>query len=145
MNMLVYLVTLSLLAWAGYHVLPSGPLEMMGVHVLLFLLGMGFGVFAAVASHDRPRLRSFLRMIMLPLYLATGIIFPIHLAPPDLLDLLLYNPLLHLVELSRHAFMSDYQVVRGVNLVYPTLFTLVLCALAMLMYRANRLRLVTSV
>lgn len=145
MNLLVYGFTLGLLGWLGFQVLPAGPLEMMAVHVVMFALGTGFGMFSAVVSHERPRLRSFIRIAMLPLYVASGILFPIHLAPPDMLDWLALNPLLHLVELSRHAFIAEYVPLERVSLLYPALFTLSLCALALLAYRADRLRLVTSV
>lgn len=144
MNALVYGVTLGLLGWLGFHVLPADPLAAMGVHALLFLLGASFGVFAAVVTHDRPRVRSMVRISMLPMYIISGVIFPVHLAPPDVLDWLLFNPLLHLIELSRHAFIPDYPALDGVNLRYPLLFALSLCALALALYRADRLRLVTS-
>jgi capsular polysaccharide transport system permease protein len=128
----------------GEHVVPAGPLEALGVHGLLFLLGTSFGTFAAVVSHDRPRLRSLIRISMLPLYILSGVIFPIHVAPPDTRELLLFNPLLHLIELSRHAFIPEYPVLDGVNLIYPLLFVLALCTAALGLYRIERLRLVTS-
>jgi capsular polysaccharide transport system permease protein len=144
MNMLVYTVTLSILGWLGFHVIPAALLDMIRVQLVLLTLGFSFGMFAAVVSHDRPRLRSFIRISMMPLYFASGILFPIHFAPPDLLYWLLFNPLLHLIELSRHAFMADYWTPEGVNLHYPVMFTLVLCALSLLVYRADHRRLVTT-
>lgn len=144
MNGLVYAVTLGLLGWAGLHALPADPLQVLGIHALLFLLGTGFGVFAAVASHDRPRVRSFIRISMMPMYFISGVIFPVHVAPPEVLHWLLMNPLLHLIELSRHAFIPDYPVLEGVGLRYPLLCTLALCAVSLSLYRVNRLRLVTS-
>jgi len=144
MNLMVYTVTLGVLGWLGYHVLPASPLAAMGVHLLIFLLGSSLGTLAAVVTHDRPRLRSFLRMLTMPLYIGSGILFPIHAAPPELLHWLLFNPLLHLIELSRHAFIPHYEPLAQVSLVYASLFTLTVGALALLMYRADRLRLVTS-
>lgn len=145
MNLLVYAFTLGILAWLGFSVVPAGPLEVFGVNLLLILLGTGFGIFNAVVTHDRPRLRSFIRMTMMPLYFASGVIFQVDLLPREYLDWLLLNPLLHLVELSRHAFIPAYVPAEGVNALYPLLCTLAIGALAMLLYRADRLRLVTSV
>jgi len=145
MNLLVYAVTLGILAWLDYSVLPAGPLQMLGVNLVMILLGTGFGVLSAVASHERPRLRSFIRMTMMPLYFASGVIFQVDLLPREYLDWLLLNPLLHLVELSRHAFIPTYVPAEGINALYPFLCTLAIGALAMLLYRADRLRLVTSV
>jgi len=144
MNLLVYAFTLGILAWLGFSVVPAGPLEMIGVNLVMILLGTGFGVTSAVISHERPRLRSFIRMTMMPLYFASGVIFQVDLLPREYLDWLLLNPLLHLVELSRHAFLQAYVPAEGVNALYPVLVTLVLGALAMMLYRTNRLRLVTT-
>jgi capsular polysaccharide transport system permease protein len=144
MNLLVYAFTLGILAWLGYSVLPAGPLEMIGVNLVMILLGTGFGVLSAVVSHERPRLRSFIRMTMFPLYFASGVIFQVDLLPREYLDWLLLNPLLHLVELSRHAFIPTYVPVEGINALYPLLCTLTIGALAMLLYRADRLRLITT-
>jgi capsular polysaccharide transport system permease protein len=144
MNLVVYAFSLGILGWMGYHVLPARPLEMLGVNLLLIFFGTGFGLFAAVIGHDRPRLRSMLRMIMMPLYFASGVIFPVHSLPQEYLDWLLWNPLLHLVELSRHSFMVAYTPAPGVNALYPLLFALAVAALGMALYRANRLRLIAS-
>ncbi len=143
MNLLVYVFTLGLLAWLGFHVLPAGPLGMLTVHALMFFFGFGFGVFAAVVSHNRARLRSLIRLLIFPLYLASGILFPVHVVPPELLQWLLLNPLLHVVELSRQAFLPQYVLLDQVSLLYPMVFALALCTLALLAYRADRLRLVT--
>jgi capsular polysaccharide transport system permease protein len=143
MNGLVYVFTLCLLAWLGFHVVPAGPLGVLAVHAVVFFLGFGFGVFAAVVSHGRARLRTLIRLLVFPLYIASGILFPIQMAPPEVVFWLALNPLLHLVELSRHAFMAQYVPLDQVNWVYPVVFTLALCTLALLAYRADRLRLVT--
>jgi capsular polysaccharide transport system permease protein len=144
MNLVVYGVTLGILGRLGFSVIPQGALEVVGVNLLIAFLGIGCGVFFAVVTHDRPRLRSTIRMAMVPLYLSSGVIFRVDLVPREYLDLMLLNPLLHLVELSRHAFIPAYEPVYGVNALYPLVWTLVVCALAMLVYRAERLRLLTS-
>lgn len=144
MNMAVYVVTLGLLAWLGFHVLPLRPLAAMGVSAVILVLGTGFGICAAVLGHERPRVKSFIRMTAMPMYFASGAIFPLNFLPPELLRWLLLNPLAHLVDLSRQAFLPGHVPLPGVNAAYPALFALTLLALAMLLYRANRLRLVTT-
>lgn len=143
MNLAVYIFSLSILGWMGFHVLPRQPLQMMGVNLVLFLFGTSFGVFAAVMTHQRARLRSFIRMLFMPLYLMTGVIFKVDVLPREYIEWLLWNPLLHLIELSRASFISAYEPTRGVTLLYPVLCTLGMAALALGMYRVNRLRLIT--
>ncbi len=144
MNLIVYLLTLGILAWLGFHVIPASPLELIGVHLLIGYLGLSMGILAAVVSHARPRVRSFIRVSFMPLYFLTGVIFPIHKLPQQYLDWLLWNPMLHLVELSRHSFIPQYQPVEGVSLLYPLGCTLLVSALGLALYRVDRLRLITS-
>jgi capsular polysaccharide transport system permease protein len=144
MNLLVYVLTLGILAWLGFHVLPALPLELIGVHMLIGFFGLSTGLLAAVVAHDRPRTKSFIRISFMPLYFMTGVIFPIHLLPQEYLDWLLLNPMLHLVELSRHSFMPQYRPVDGVNILYPLGCTLLVFAIGLANYRVKRLRLVAS-
>lgn len=144
MNLLVYGLTLFALGWIGYHVIPEQPLEMIAVNAVLVLFGTAFGIFAAVVGHDRARLRSFIRMMFLPLYFSSGVIFRVELLPMEYLRWLLWNPLLHLIEISRHAFIPQYPLAPGVNLAYPVMVTLVTSALALALYHGNRRRLIAS-
>jgi capsular polysaccharide transport system permease protein len=144
MNLLVLLVTLGLLAWLGHPVVPARPLEAMASFLMMALLGTGYGIFIAVWSHDRPRLRSLLRMMMLPLYFMSGVVFPVDLLPRETIDWLLWNPLLHLVEITRQAYIPAYRPADGINLTYPLLCLLGYWALGLTLYRANRQRLVAS-
>jgi len=144
MNLLVYTLTLGILAWLGFHVVPALPLELIGVHMLIGLFGLSTGLLAAVVAHDRPRVKSFIRISFMPLYFITGVIFPIHLLPREYLDWLLWNPMLHLVELSRHSFIPQYRPLNGVNLLYPLGCTLLILTIGLAQYRVKRLRLIAS-
>jgi capsular polysaccharide transport system permease protein len=144
MTIIVYLFCLSILAWLGYHVTPADPLAVMGVTALLMLFGTGYGISMAVVTHNSPRLRSTVRMTAMPLYLASGVMFPVDTLPREFLDILLWNPLLHLVELSRHAFIPAYRLNDGVGVLYPLLFALALSSLGLALYWANRQRLISS-
>jgi capsular polysaccharide transport system permease protein len=145
MNLVVYGITLAILGWLGLHVLPAQPLEMLGINLMTCLLGLSMGVLFAVVCNNRPRLRSVMRLIFVPLYVISGVIVNVHTLPRELLDWLLWNPVLHVVELSRHTFIAGYPIVDGVTLFYPLAWTLVCAALALSLYRVNRLQLLASV
>jgi capsular polysaccharide transport system permease protein len=144
MNLLVYASTLALLGWLGFHVMPARPLEMLGVNMLLILFGASLGLLTAVLSYDRPRLRSFIRMAFLPLYFASGTIFSLDMLPSRYIDILLWNPVLHLIALSRYSFIVDYVPLPGVNVLYPLLWMLSCLALGLSLYRAKRQQLLSS-
>lgn len=84
------------------------------------------------------------RMVMLPLYFASGVIFQVDLLPRDYIELLLWNPLIHLLELQRHAFIPAYAPTDGIQMLYPALAMLLMIALGLSLYRAERHKLIRS-
>lgn len=145
MNLIVYLVTLSVLGWAGYQAVPHNPLAVLAVHSLLAFLGISLGVLMAVIGHERPRLRSFVGVVMMPLYVASGVMFPLHVVPQPYLSWLMWNPLAHLIDLSRAAFFTLHVPLPGVSIAYPAVFALALATLALSLYRVERQKLATVV
>lgn len=143
MSLIVFLFTMAVLGWMGYQVLPADPLAMLGVNFVLIAFGTGYGIVMAVLTHERQRLRAMVRMVNMPIYLASGVMFPVDLLPREALDFLLWNPLLHLVELSRHAFIPAYRPTDGVGAFYPAMFALVLLAWGLALYQSKR-RILTS-
>lgn len=140
----VAVVALVLLGWLGYHWLPSAPLELAAVGVLLIALGTALGIVLAVAAHERPRVDTVVGLAFVPLYLVSGVIFPLHALPPEVREWLLWNPVLHLIELVRAHFIAAYQPLPGVEFGYPLAVTIVLAALAMSLYRVFRHDFVTN-
>ena len=106
----VYVCALAILGWLGYHCVPRAPLELVGTIALFVLLGLGLGLILAVASHRRPRVTTFINLVFFPLYFLSGVIFPLHSLSPDVRDMLLWNPVLHLVELARYNFIPNYTI-----------------------------------
>ena len=74
----VYVIALCLLGWMGYHSLPRAPLELLAVGAVLLALGVGLGLLFSVLTHQRPRANTVVGFVFYPLYLASGVIFPLH-------------------------------------------------------------------
>lgn len=114
----------------------------MAVSASLVALGGSLGLVLAVLTFDRPKVRSMVGLIFLPLYICSGVIFAVHNLPSEFREYLLWNPILHLIELSRGYFIPNYKPLDGTNLRYPLAITLVLSALGLSLYRVNRQRLI---
>lgn len=136
--LVVLIVTLGLLQWLGFHSLPQQPLEFFGVAVLTTLLGGSLGLFLAVVTSGQPRLRTMMRWLYQPLYILSGVVFSIDRLPTEYLEWLIWNPVMHLVDLSRNAFEPRHTLRAGVGWQYPVSFVLVLLALALALYRRDR-------
>ena len=74
-------------------------------------------IFSVVVT-SLPEAGKFIRMLMFPLYFLSGILIPVQYFPHDLQQYLLYNPMLHAVELIRTGFFETYRAVDGVSVLY---------------------------
>lgn len=114
-------VTIVVITVAGLldHVpMPSQPLLIFAAVFGLWLLGMAYGLVASVLMELVPETEHILKILMLPLYLISGVIFPITFVPAPYRDYLLYNPVLHGIEFVRIAFSDYYHAVPGLSLNY---------------------------
>lgn len=141
---LTYLVVLSGLAWWGLPVWPARPLELFAASAVLIALGFGLGLTLMVACTERPRLRTVVGLLFVPLYLLSGVIFPLDRVPSEWLAWLLLNPLLHLVDLMRQGFAAGYRPLPGAGLGYPAAWAIGVCALGLCLYRVHRRRLIAT-
>ncbi len=72
-------------------------------------------------------------MLMRPLYIFSGVIFPIKAIPPPYRDWLMLNPLAHGLEVARLGFAPYYQAVPAVSIqyVYTSALVVLLLGLAL--------------
>jgi capsular polysaccharide transport system permease protein len=140
--------TISVLMLAAFGVLgmawwPACPLEVLVLGLVLTAGGFGLGLCLAVLTDEFPQARSFARIVFMPLYVLSGVITPLHVAPSEWWPVLLANPLVHAIELSRAYFLPNYRVVDGVSVEYVASCSLVALALGLAMYRVRRHQLLT--
>jgi capsular polysaccharide transport system permease protein len=115
----VFAVVLGGLGVLGFGVLPPWPIELFGVLALTLALAFGLGMLFAALGSVAPDLKSIVRLMFLPLYFMSGILFPISRFPDEWLQWLALNPVLHLVELSRDAAIANYEPMRQLSVAYP--------------------------
>lgn len=107
-----------LLALLGYNMTPHHLLMVMGIWVSLWFLGLGIGLILAVATIKVQELRKIVSVMSLPLLILSGAFLPIHYMPYSVQQILLYNPILHGVELIRVGYFENYWTVQGISYNY---------------------------
>lgn len=137
----VFIILLTGMHWFGLDVPFRDPLPVLAMYMLLILGGLGLGMIFCVATHFMPESKTFFRLSMMPLYLMSGIIFPISSLPQWLLPYLLWNPLLHAIEIMRGAFFVQYHAVAGISPLYVVMSTLAVLAFGYIWYWNRRLEL----
>jgi capsular polysaccharide transport system permease protein len=141
---IVFFVVLTGLAMFGYDVLPPRPVELAGVLALTGTLAFGLGLlFAAIASLI-PDARPVIHVMFMPLYLASGILFPVTRFPDEWVRWMAFNPVLHLVELSRVMSVEGYVPMKYLSLGYPVALALTTTIIGLMLYRLRFLTKVTQ-
>lgn len=139
---LVSILILTVVALLGHSVLPDDPLQVFVTFFGLWLFGVGYGLVASVLMALVKETQHILKILMMPLYLISGVIMPISAVPPPYRDLLLINPIAHGLELVRHGFSTYYHMVPGVSTAYLYSWGIVSVFLGLVLYRRFGLQLV---
>lgn len=131
-------------ALLGFDVVPDDPLKVLEAFFGLWLVGMGFGLITSVAAELAPQLSRSVNLMMMPLYLLSGVMFPLSVVPPPYRDWLLLNPVAHGLEAARLGFAPFYHAVPGLSMGYLYGFALVSVFLGLALHRRFGLRLATQ-
>lgn len=134
---------LGVAALAGLEVLPDDPITVLLALAGLWLFGLGYGLVTSVCMRLVPDSGHIFQIFMMPLYLISGVIMPVAYIPMPYRDWLLWNPLVHGLELVRLGFFSNYHTL-DVSFSYLYSWVLLSITLGLTLYRAFETRLVTQ-
>ena len=107
----ISLFILGAAALMGLDVLPDDPLTALLALAGLWLFGLGYGLVTSVCMRLVPDSGHIFQILMMPLYLISGVIMPLTFIPLPYRDWLLWNPLVHGLELVRLGFFKNYHTV----------------------------------
>lgn len=141
---IVYILLLIGFGWYGYDISVTSPLEWLGILGIGFIFAIFLGIIFAVLVEAAPEFRFFIRLMFLPMYFLSGVIFPPFHMPPQILPYLMWNPFLHIIELIRFNVFSFYPMAYGVSLGYVLKCTLITGFVALGLYRIRRFHLQAS-
>ena len=141
---IVFPIVLTGLALLGYDVLPARPLELACILGVAALLAFGLGIVFAAAASLIPDMRPIIRVLFMPLYFVSGILFPVTRFPDDWVRLMSFNPVLHLVEMSRAMALEGFETMKYTNIAYPITLSLVATVIGLMLYRLRYLARVTQ-
>jgi capsular polysaccharide transport system permease protein len=85
-----------------------------------------------------------LPLILRPFFIISGIFFPLISVPPSFRSALTWNPVLHALELLRHAAFEGYQIAPEISLKFLFGCAIISFGLGLSVYRIFRIKIVTS-
>lgn len=113
----------------------------VAVYLALAATAFGIGLCLMVAGHRYQLVGKIVPILLRPLFIASGILFPLASIPQPLRPWISWNPILQAVEISRHAFTSNYPLDDAISLPYLLLFGGLSCAAGFIVYSNNELNL----
>jgi capsular polysaccharide transport system permease protein len=105
-------------AFFGFDVLPHNPLQSLSAFTGLCLAGLGLGLMLAVGDNLIPAVGKIFAIASSPLYLLSGVIFPLSSIPVQYREIVFLNPFAHGVELVRAGYFPYYHVAPEASLAY---------------------------
>ena len=140
---IVFVIVLTGLAMFDFPVVPARPVEFAGVLALTVTLAFGLGLLLAAIASMIPDAKAVIKVMFMPLYLVSGVLFPVTRFPDDWVQLMALNPVLHLVELSRVMAIDRYEAMEYLSVEYPVALALTTTIVGLMLYRLRYLARVT--
>jgi capsular polysaccharide transport system permease protein len=106
-------------------------------------LGASFGLVLCGLSTLSPTVERMHGPLLRPMFWFSAIFYPVDSAPTAFRNILLYNPVVHAIELVRDGWFPGYQT-RHINPWYPAAWILVLLFFGLSLERVARRRLQLS-
>jgi capsular polysaccharide transport system permease protein len=139
----VILIFLIVFWWFGFKVSVADPLRFVGIFSLLSMLGGGVGMIICVGQLRVPELGKIIPMLTRPLFFISGLFFSLNEIPIQYHHYLLWNPILHAIELIRNSCYPGYNA-DAVSMGYLALITLVTNFFGLALYRLDWKRMVAT-
>nr|WP_240989614.1 ABC transporter permease [Salipiger mangrovisoli] len=123
----------------GLAQLPVHPEWLCLAFALTLALGFGIGTLNAIIYQRAQTWQHIEKLFARPLFFLSGVFYIPSKLPPEATAVLKWNPILHLVELTREAFFAGYES-DILNIWYPLSLALTLSAIGLLWERISRKR-----
>ena len=142
----VFSVLMFLFGWfLGMHSLPANFLEVFGASFVLIAFGFSLGLCLSILVHAVETVNIVVKTLFTALYFASGVMYPLWIIPSEYIDILLFNPLVHVLETFKENYFRGYPVVHGIDILYPMIVSVVLLYVGLWFYYHRRLALGASV
>jgi len=139
----VYVLLMSIVGLLGEDFKITRLITLVCVWFLLVIFSCGIGLIFMVVGKTFPETEKFLPILIKPLYFISCIMFPLHNVPKEYWPYLLWNPLVHVVELCRNSVFPGY-VSDGISLNYLAFCSLTVLFIGLALYRTREEAMLTS-
>lgn len=138
---LISAIVLAGAALLGVPLQVESPLDVIGAILGLWLLAVGYGLCVSVITELAPEIGNIIGLLMVPLYLVSGVLFAPSSLPHPYREWVMFNPVAHGVEAVREGLASHYHAAPELDLGFLYLCALVLLFVGLALQVRNQHRL----
>lgn len=109
----------------------------LACQLITWCIGCGLGLIFGVASAYYNEVDKVVMILQRPLLFVSAVLFPLSALPLSGQSKLLYNPLVHTIELSRKALFPYYNS-GDANIIYPAVFAITVLSIGLTLFHGNR-------
>lgn len=139
----VYIVLMTILWWLGEPVFFPNMVIFLATWCILLIFSTGIGLIFMVIGILFPETEKFLPIVIKPFYFISCVMFPLHAVPKEYWPYLLWNPIVHIVELTRASVVVGYYS-DGVSLNYIAIVALFVMFFGLAFYSCREEKMLTS-
>ncbi len=122
--------------WLGMEVSLANLDILLACLLITWLIGCGLGLIFAVAAAYFNEVEKIVAVIQAPMMFISAVLFPISAMPTATQKILLINPLVHTIEVSRKSMFPFYHA-EGANLTYPFIVMIIVLGLGLVLFQGN--------
>lgn len=123
--------------WMGVSLSLANLDVLLACFIFAWMIGSGLGLILGVAAAHFKEVEKFMMVVQRPLLFISAVLHPVSALPESAQKAMLYNPLVHVIELARNSLFPYYSA-SGANLIYPGGFAIVVMALGLTLFHGNR-------
>lgn len=141
----VFVLLLCIAHVIGFEFRVENPLGVLAACSLIAIMGVSAGITFATIKPLFPSIQQFIGVLLSrPLYIASGIFFTVDIVPEPMRTWLLYNPLLHMMELLRTEFFYEFESKYG-SWTYATVWAFSFFTFSLMLHQALRKRVIVAI
>jgi capsular polysaccharide transport system permease protein len=124
-------------SWLGVD-FSLGNLDTLAASYLLtWFIGCGLGLIFGIIAFHYNEFEKVVPVLQRPLLFVSAVMFPMYTLPESTKQILLWNPLVHTIELSRKSLFPFYHA-EGAELLYATYFAIIVTSIGLSLFHLNR-------
>ena len=133
----ILVIVISVISYLNWHIEVDDPGAAVALFILVAILALGIGLSALIVGHRFPIVKLMISLVLRRvLFWTSALFFPSATLPDALRTVMTWNPLLHGIELFRHALTQTYPI-PGISLYYFLGWTFGAVGLSLLVYANN--------